>query len=36
MCIRDSIHAIRQIERLRGIDTDIDADVRTLMRDLEG
>ena len=30
------IHAIRQIERLRGIDTDIDADVRTLMRDLEG
>lgn len=30
------IHAIRQIERLRGIDTDIDSDVRTLMRDLEG
>jgi len=30
------IHAIRQIERLRGIDTDIDTDVRTLMRDLEG
>lgn len=30
------IHAIRQIERLRGIDSDIDTDVRTLMRDLEG
>jgi chromosomal replication initiator protein len=30
------IHAIRQIERLRGIDTDIDSDVRILMRDLEG
>lgn len=30
------IHAIRQIERLRGIDTDIDTDVRTLLRDLEG
>ena len=30
------IHAIRQIERLRGIDTDIDTDVRTLIRDLEG
>jgi len=30
------IHAIRQIERLRGIDTDIDSDVRTLIRDLEG
>ena len=26
----------RQIERLRGIDTDIDTDVRTLIRDLEG
>ena len=30
------IHAVRQIERLRGIDTDIDNDVRTLMRVLEG
>lgn len=30
------IHAVRQIERLRGIDTDIDTDVRTLMRLLEG
>jgi chromosomal replication initiator protein len=30
------IHAVRQIERLRGIDTDIDNDVRTLMRALEG
>jgi chromosomal replication initiator protein len=30
------IHAVRQIERLRGIDTDIDTDVRTLMRQLEG
>jgi chromosomal replication initiator protein len=29
------IHAVRQIERLRGIDTDIDTDVRTLMRQLE-
>ncbi len=29
------IHAVRQIERLRGIDTDIDNDVRTLMRVLE-
>jgi chromosomal replication initiator protein len=29
------IHAVRQIERLRGIDTDIDNDVRTLMRALE-
>ena len=30
------IHAVRQIERLRGIDTDIDNDVRALMRVLEG
>ena len=30
------IHAVRQIERLRGIDTDIDNDVRALMRTLEG
>ncbi len=29
------IHAVRQIERLRGIDTDIDNDVRALMRVLE-
>jgi chromosomal replication initiator protein len=29
------IHAVRQIERLRGIDTDIDNDVRALMRALE-
>jgi chromosomal replication initiator protein len=29
------IHAVRQIERLRGIDTDIDNDVRTLLRALE-
>jgi chromosomal replication initiator protein len=29
------IHAIRQIERLRGIDTEIDADVRLLIRQLE-
>lgn len=30
------IHAVRQIERLRGIDSDIDNDVRTLLRALEG
>lgn len=30
------IHAVRQIERLRGLDTEIDTDVRTLMRELEG
>jgi chromosomal replication initiator protein len=30
------IHAVRQIERLRGCDTDIDADVRSLLRELEG
>jgi chromosomal replication initiator protein len=30
------IHAVRQIERLRGLDSDIDTDVRTLMRELEG
>jgi chromosomal replication initiator protein len=30
------IHAVRQIERLRGIDNDIDNDVRALMRALEG
>jgi chromosomal replication initiator protein len=29
------IHAIRQIERLRGLDTEIDADVRLLLRQLE-
>jgi chromosomal replication initiator protein len=29
------IHAIRQIERLRGLDTEIDADVRLLIRQLE-
>jgi chromosomal replication initiator protein len=29
------IHAVRQIERLRGIDSDIDKDVRALMRVLE-
>ncbi len=30
------IHAVRQIERLRGCDTDIDNDVRSLIRQLEG
>ena len=30
------IHAVRQIERLRGLDHDLDNDVRTLMRSLEG
>jgi chromosomal replication initiator protein len=30
------IHAVRQIERLRGLDHDLDNDVRTLMRALEG
>lgn len=29
------IHAVRQIERLRGLDSEIDNDVRTLMRVLE-
>jgi chromosomal replication initiator protein len=29
------IHAVRQIERLRGLDHDLDNDVRTLMRTLE-
>lgn len=29
------IHAVRQIERLRGCDSDIDTDVRTLIRQLE-
>ncbi len=29
------IHAVRQIERLRGCDSDIDSDVRTLMHQLE-
>ncbi len=29
------IHAVRQIEKLRGMDLDIDNDVRTLMRALE-
>ncbi|HMT44919.1 MAG TPA: chromosomal replication initiator protein DnaA [Chakrabartia sp.] len=30
------IHAVRQIEKLRGLDHDLDNDVRTLMRSLEG
>ncbi len=30
------IHAVRQIEKLRGCDADIDADVRSLIRNLEG
>jgi chromosomal replication initiator protein len=30
------IHAVRQIEKLRGQDSEIDADVRLLMRSLEG
>jgi len=30
------IHAVKQIEKLRAADTEIDADVRTLMRALEG
>ena len=30
------IHAVKQIERLRAADTEIDADVRLLMRALEG
>lgn len=30
------IHAVRQIERLRGEDSEIDNDVRTLIRVLEG
>jgi chromosomal replication initiator protein len=30
------IHAVRQIERLRGCDTDIDNDVRSLINQLEG
>jgi chromosomal replication initiator protein len=30
------IHAVRQIEKLRGSDSEIDKDVRTLMRVLEG
>ncbi|MBA3898525.1 MAG: chromosomal replication initiator protein DnaA, partial [Sphingomonadaceae bacterium] len=30
------IHAVKQIERLRAADSEIDADVRTLMRVLEG
>jgi chromosomal replication initiator protein len=30
------IHAVRQIERLRGLDHDLDTDVRVLMRALEG
>ena len=29
------IHAVKQIERLRGEDADLDADVRTLIRQLE-
>ncbi len=29
------IHAVRQIEKLRALDTEIDADVRTLIRELE-
>ena len=30
------IHAVRQIEKLRGLDHDLDNDVRLLMRSLEG
>ena len=30
------IHAVKQIERLRALDTEIDADVRLLLRALEG
>ena len=30
------IHAVKQIEKLRGCDADIDADVRSLIRSLEG
>ncbi len=30
------IHAVRQIEKLRAMDSEIDSDVRTLMRVLEG
>ena len=30
------IHAVKQVERLRAADNEIDADVRTLMRALEG
>jgi chromosomal replication initiator protein len=30
------IHAIRQIEKLRTLDTEIDTDVRTLLHQLEG
>jgi chromosomal replication initiator protein len=30
------IHAVKQIERLRAADSEIDADVRTLLRSLEG
>ncbi|MEP6785929.1 MAG: chromosomal replication initiator protein DnaA [Sphingomonadales bacterium] len=30
------IHAVKQIEKLRALDTEIDADVRLLMRALEG
>jgi chromosomal replication initiator protein len=30
------IHAVRQIEKLRGLDVDIDNDVRSLIRQLEG
>jgi chromosomal replication initiator protein len=30
------IHAVKQIEKLRAADTEIDADVRLLLRSLEG
>ena len=30
------IHAVKQIEKLRAADSEIDADVRALMRALEG
>lgn len=30
------IHAVKQIEKLRGTDADVDADVRALIRQLEG
>jgi chromosomal replication initiator protein len=30
------IHAVRQIEKLRATDAELDADVRLLLRQLEG
>ena len=30
------IHAVRQIEKLRAADAELDADIRLLMRQLEG